>query len=187
MRILGRVLGSGIHFIRSRGLHKSRPLLIAGLLFIPTAIGGVFLVSHLEEAPLTGRTQLVFLSPQEEMQLGAMAAAEVFKEEKNFILPHNSPESLMVHDVAVELIKGLLSTTTAVAAHMRSRKEEEEMEQLKARINQMDWQVTVIDSDVSIFFYLCRGGDGTFYFPYNHTYSHTHTHTQTYLFTTDRS
>jgi len=54
-------------------LHRSRPLLVAGLVLVPVTAGGAFLASHVERAPLSGRLQLVFLDEDQEMELGATA------------------------------------------------------------------------------------------------------------------
>lgn len=139
MRIAGRLLGSLAHTIRTRGLHKSKPMLVAGLLLIPTGIGGVFVVSHLESAPLTGRRQLVFLDTAQEMELGAMAASQVYKEEKEHILPASAPETVMVHDISVALLKSL---------QQQIQGQGEDAVRLRDRIADMQWEVSVIDSDV---------------------------------------
>jgi len=114
-------------------------MLVAGLLLIPTGLGGVFLVSHLESAPLTGRTQLVFLDTTQEMELGAMAASQVFKEEKDHILPRSAPETVMVHDISVALLKSL---------QQQIQGQGEDAVRLRDRIADMQWEVSVIDSDV---------------------------------------
>lgn len=74
-RLAGRILGTALHFARRAGLHRSRPMLVAGLVLVPVAAGGAFLVSHLERAPLSGRLQLVFLDANQEFELGAVAGA----------------------------------------------------------------------------------------------------------------
>lgn len=148
LRMAGRLLGNMAHVIRTRKLHKSRPHLVAALLLVPTTLGGVFLVSHLEEAPLSGRTQLVFLDSEQEMELGVMAASQVFKEEKDFILPKHAPETQTVHDVAVELLKGLQ------AASSSSTRPDP---RLQERIAALHWEVSVIQSDVANAFVVPSG------------------------------
>lgn len=72
-RVTGRVLGTALHAARRKGLHRSRPLLVVGLVLVPLTAGGAFLAFHLERAPMSGRLQLVFLDEEQEMELGAMA------------------------------------------------------------------------------------------------------------------
>eukprot|EP00624_Nannochloropsis_granulata_P002474 evm.model.NODE_22511_length_10312_cov_32.033165.2 len=114
-------------------------MLVAGILLIPTGLGGAFFVSHLESAPLTGRTQLVFLDTTQEMELGAMAASQVYKAEKDHILPRSAPETIMVHDISVGLLKSL---------KQQIQGQGEDAARLRDRITEMQWEVSVIDSDV---------------------------------------
>ncbi|GAB5031201.1 m48 family [Nannochloropsis oceanica] len=114
-------------------------MLVAGLLLVPTGLGGAFFVSHLESAPLTGRTQLVFLNTTQEMELGVMAASLVYKAEKEHILPRSAPETIIVHDISAGLLKSL---------KQQIQGQGEDAARLRDRITDMQWEVSVIDSDV---------------------------------------
>jgi Zn-dependent protease with chaperone function len=83
--------------------------------------------------------QLVFLDTAQEMELGAMAASQVYKEEKDHILPSSAPETVMVHDISVALLKSL---------QQQIQGQSEDAARLRDRIADMQWEVSVIDSDV---------------------------------------
>lgn len=155
LRLAGRLLGGMARVIRARGIHKSAPAIAAGLVLIPTGLGTVFVVSHLEEAPLTHRMQLVFVDEEQEMELGAMAASQVYKEEKNAILTASAPETLLVHDVAVELLRSLQQCVKGQSGILAETTEQKE--RLEARIADRHWEVSVIDSDVVNAFVLPSG------------------------------
>lgn len=72
-------------------------------------------------------------------------AAEVLQQERAFILPPSAPETVLVHDVALEMLRALQEA------------EAPDMAAAQARVRQLEWRVRVIESAVTNAFVVPSG------------------------------
>lgn len=89
--------------MRTRGIGSGwlrlLPLVLFALYF------GYYWLTNRSEVPFTGRKQLVDISREQEAELGLQSYQQILSQER--VLPPSAPESKLVRDIAVRLIKAV--------------------------------------------------------------------------------
>lgn len=96
------------------------------------ALFGVYYFTHLESVPISGRTRMIDVSPETEMEMGLQAWEEVKAQFGGHILPNSHPQVQLVKKIAQPIIKA-------------------------SGLTQLDWEFMVVDKDIANAFVLPGG------------------------------
>eukprot|EP00611_Tribonema_gayanum_P032249 TRINITY_DN9534_c0_g1_i1.p1 TRINITY_DN9534_c0_g1~~TRINITY_DN9534_c0_g1_i1.p1 ORF type:complete len:400 (+),score=85.36 TRINITY_DN9534_c0_g1_i1:43-1242(+) len=117
---------------------SSRSILRIAAWAVVGAAGTVYIVSHIEPAPYTGRKRLILSSPATDRQMGEIYCAQLKQELGPKILPPNHPASRTLRRIAQNLMRGILKEVPAAES--------------------WDWEFYVINDPANINAFALAGG-----------------------------
>ena len=65
----------------------------------------LYVVTHLEESPMSGRKRLIITTPEQDRAMGEMAFTQITNENRGAILPAHHPISQRVNRVMARLLR----------------------------------------------------------------------------------
>ncbi|KAI0462978.1 hypothetical protein LJB42_003782 [Komagataella kurtzmanii] len=103
---------------------------------------GIFVVSHIEEAPITKRKRLLWINPKWETIIGEQSYSQLIAENRDKILPENHPTVIRVKKIMNKIIKA----GSAVAQDSQLSEDTSSLKPMANRstTDNMNWKVHVI-------------------------------------------